>query len=199
MKRRPYDICNKTVIGITVLTFVVLEILGDTNNAVFVLKHGALYEPLVQQGEWYRLITACFLHFGIRHLGNNMLLLFFLGDYLERQVGHLRYVIIYLLSGVCGNLLSMAYELRTGEFAVSAGASGAIFGVMGALLYIALRNRGRGVQLNTKKLLFMALLSLYYGFTATGVNNAAHIGGLLGGILLSILLYRKTEKESLGI
>ena len=95
-----------------------------------------------------------------------------------------------------GNILSAWWDIQTGEYAVSAGASGAIFGLIGALLYVAIRNRGRIGDISGKGIIFMIILSLYYGFTSTGVDNMAHIGGVLSGFLLSILLYWKRNRKS---
>ena len=84
-------------------------------------------------------------------------------------------------------------DLQTGEYVVSAGASGAIFGVIGALLYVAVRNRGRIGNISGRGILFMVVVSLYYGFTSGGVDNLAHIGGLVSGFLLGVLLYWKRK------
>lgn len=194
MKNRPYDVCNKGIVAMNILVFLVLSLLGDTQSSLFMYHHGAMVpEAVISNGEWYRLFTAMFLHFDLRHLANNMLMLFFLGEILERAIGHVKYVLLYVLAGLGGNLLSMAYMVRTGDFAVSGGASGAVFGVIGALIYIVLRNKGRLAYLRANRLIFMAVLSLYYGFAATGVDNMAHVGGLLFGFLLALILYRKNS------
>ncbi len=192
MKTKPFDICNKIIVGANILIFLALDLAGDTESAVFMYDHGAMYpEAVWGAGEWYRLITCMFLHFGIHHLANNMLILFFLGEYLERSMGHIKYALLYIGSGLGGSLLSMLFMIRNQEAAVSAGASGAVFGVIGALIFIALRNKGKLGDLTFRRLVFMAVLSLYHGFTASGVDNMAHIGGLVCGFLLSGLLYRK--------
>lgn len=192
MGRKNPDICNKALVALNIIVFFVLEFMGNTEDAIFMYEHGAMFPvDLLAADQWYRLFSCIFLHFGIRHLGNNMLVLFFLGDNLERALGHVKYVVLYLLSGLCGSLLSGWMMLRTGDYAVSAGASGAIFGVMGGLIYVLIRNHGRLEDLTAKRLVFMAALSLYLGFTSTGVDNYAHLGGLLSGILLAVLLYRK--------
>lgn len=175
---------------LNVLVFLIVEITGGSEKIDHMLKFGAAYTPLIlEQGEWYRLITCMFLHFGISHLVNNMLLLFVLGGRLERTVGKLRFLFIYFIGGVAGNLVSLAVDLKTLDFAVSAGASGAIFAVMGAMIYVVLRKRGRVEDLTTRQMLIMAALSLYFGLTSSGVDNAAHIGGLLSGFLITVLLY----------
>ena len=132
-----------------------------------------------------------FLHFGLYHLLNNMALLLFLGDTLEELVGRWRYLVIYLGGGIIGNLLSMLWDCRTGFTAVSAGASGAVFAVIGGVFVILLKNRGRIEQMTASRLLFVIVLTIYHGFQSAGVDNAAHIGGVLGGALLTALLYRR--------
>ena len=197
MRKRPYDICNKVIVALNVLVFFVLDLMGDTESGSFMYAHGAMFpDAVLADGEWYRLVTCMFVHFGIRHVANNMLILFFLGDNLERALGHVKYVILYLLSGLGGSVCSLLYMARTGDYAVSGGASGAIFGVIGALIYIVVRNRGRLEDLMANRLIFMAVLTLYYGFTATGVDNLAHVGGLVSGILLGLLLYRKKRPKT---
>ena len=192
MRQKNPDIYNKALVALNVIVFFILELLGDTEDAIFMYEHGAMFPiEVLETGQWYRLFTCMFLHFGIRHLGNNMVVLFFLGDNLERALGHVKYVVLYVLAGLCGSLLSAWMMLRSGAYAVSAGASGAIFGVMGGLIYVLIRNHGRLEDLTAKRLVFMAALSLYLGFTSTGVDNYAHLGGLLSGLALAVLLYRK--------
>lgn len=193
MKKRPEAVCTVALIVINVAVFLILSAMGDTEDAVFMMNHGGMYEPLiVQEHEYYRLFTSMFLHFGMSHLLNNMVLLGALGWNLELETGKIKFLIIYLVSGLGGNLLSLYYDqsLPLGERAVSAGASGAIFGLMGALLYVVIANRGRLGRLSGRGMLFMIALSLYYGPTSTGVDNWAHIGGLVCGFILSVILYR---------
>lgn len=182
---------NLLMVAINIAVFLVLSLMGNTEDGYFMLNHGACYAPVIIEGEYYRLVTGMFLHFGIYHLVYNMICLFFVGDYLEELVGPVRYLIIYLGGGLAGNLLSMGLELRSGRFAVSAGASGAIFAVIGALLYIILRNRGRVGRITVYRMVLMVALSILQGFMDVGTDNAAHIGGLAGGFVLAVLLYRK--------
>lgn len=181
---------NTLIVIINIVIFLVFTIMGDTEDTVFMLEHGAMFPPLVIiNGELYRMFTAMFLHFGIDHLANNMVMLFFAGKYLEDAVGKIRYLLIYFGAGFGGNFLSMYRMMREQDLAVSAGASGAIFGVVGALLWVAVRNRGKFENLTTKGLILMIALSLYYGFSSTGVDNWCHIGGLMCGFVLSVILY----------
>ena len=184
--------CTIALVGINVIVFFFLTFQGMTEDPVFMLGHGAMYVPMVlERGEYYRLFTSMFLHFGFSHLMNNMLTLGLLGWQLELEIGTIKFAVIYLLSGLGGNVLSGLYEVRVEDYAVSAGASGAIFGIIGALLYVAIRNHGRVGNVSGRGILFMIVLSLYYGFTSTGIDNLAHIGGLVTGFLCGILLYWK--------
>ena len=154
------------------------------------LAHGAAFVPyIIEDHEWWRLFTSMFLHFGPRHLGNNMLVLFVLGGRMERTAGGIKYLLIYLLGGIGGNILSMFLEMGTGEFGISAGASGAVFAVMGAMVYAVIRGRGRLEDLSLRQILIMTGFSLYFGFASEGVDNAAHVGGMICGFLLCMLLY----------
>ncbi len=190
---------NFIIVLMNVVVFLVLSVMGDTQDAVFMLNHGASWEPyILEYGEYYRLVTCIFLHFGIDHLFYNMLLLIFLGDSLEQIVGKLRYLAIYLLGGVAGNIVSVWVSAGTENYAVSAGASGAIFAVVGALLWIVIRNGGRLKGYSSQRLFLMAALTIVNGLTTTGVDNMAHIGGLVAGFLLGMLLYRKKAEEDFG-
>lgn len=193
-KQKKSPIITILLVASNVCIWVGLELFGDTLNASYIAAYGGIYPTLVEQGEWYRLITAVFLHFGADHLANNMLLLAAAGRILEQAVGHLRYLLIYLGAGVAGNLLSLFIMLRTGDYAVCAGASGAVFGIIGALLWNAVIYRGRLEGLTVKGLVFMLALSLYNGITSAGVDNWAHIGGAIGGFFLCILLYPRARR-----
>ena len=187
---------NCTIIAINVIYFLYLEIAGSSENTAFMISKGAMYAPLVlEEGQYYRLLTAVFMHFGINHIMNNMLVLFFLVDNLERALGRVKYLIFYLLCGVGANVISMMVNMSEYSYRVSAGASGAIFGVVGGLLYAVIVNRGQLEDLTTRQLGIIVLLTAYHGFTSQGIDNAAHIGGLLLGVVLGIIFYRKPKRR----
>ena len=195
-KNKIKDPCTVALIAVNVIVFLFLSFRGMTEDGMFLLEHGAMYVPyMIEKGEYYRIFTSMFLHFGFDHLLNNMVILAAIGWNLEYEIGQLKFMILYLFSGLGGNLLSAYWDIRVGDYAVSAGASGAIFGVIGALLYVAIRNRGRIGDISGKGLVFMIILSLYYGYSSGGVDNMAHIGGLIAGFLLSVLLYRKKNRK----
>ena len=173
-----------------IITFVVLEIFGDTTDGTFMLFNGAMNPYMVlQQGQWYRLFTCTFMHFGIEHLMNNMLLLFLLGQIFERAVGPVRYLGIYLGSGFAGSFLSFFYLCLIGENDIVAGASGAIFGIVGGMVIVILVNKGRYHGISAKRMLFMAAITLYFGFATAGTDNVGHVGGFVAGIILTFFSY----------
>ena len=140
-------------------------------------------------GSFYRIITSMFLHADINHLTSNMLILFYIGEEVEKKVGHVRFTILYFISGIVGSIFSMGLELFTYSYFSTVGASGAVFGIIGALLFLVLVSGGRIDEVTTGRIVFIIAFSLYTGFTAQGVNNAAHVGGLLGGIAAMAVIW----------
>lgn len=188
--------CTVVLIAVNTAVFLALSFIGMTEDAGFMLQHGAMYAPdILYNGKYYELFTSMFLHFGFQHLMSNMISLGVMGWQLESAIGRIRYLLIYLLSGIGGNLLSLAADIHGGEYVVSAGASGAIFGIIGALLYIAIRNYGRVGSVSGRGIVFMIIITFYYGYSNTGVDNYAHIGGLISGFLLAVILYHKSGRK----
>lgn len=187
LKKEPM---TAAMLVLNLLVFLLVEITGGSQDIEHMLECGAAYTPIIlEDGQWYRLFTCMFLHFGMEHLANNMLVLFVLGGRLERTVGKIKFLIIYILGGMAGNILSLILDIRSMEFAVSAGASGAVFAVMGAMIYVLLRSKGRVEDITVRQMVIMAAFSLYFGLTSSGVDNAAHIGGMLSGFVLAVILY----------
>ena len=184
---------GKAVLGLAaanILVFIWLSLKGSTLNTSFMLEHGACYTPLILEGEYYRLFTGMFLHFGLVHLLYNMVCLVALGDLLEKEAGTLRFLAIYLLGGVAGNLLSLALDLQgfRGGYAVSAGASGAVFAVIGGVLWIVIRRKGQFGRISLQRMMLTVVLMVLQGFTESGTDNAAHVGGLVAGLVLAAVL-----------
>jgi len=156
------------------------------------LAWGANFGPATQDGQWWRLFTALFIHFGVVHLALNMWALWDVGRLVEQLYGRWRFALLYVLSGLLGNLVSLVLH---GNEAVSGGASGAIFSLYGALLVFLWRER-QNVEPGEFRWLFggaavFASLMLGVGFIAQGIDNAAHGGGLLAGALLGLVLARR--------
>lgn len=129
------------------------------------------------------MLSALFFHADIGHLFNNMLILFFLGAMLEREIGHIALAVLYFLSGTGGNLLSLWMKVQNMDMAGSLGASGAIFGLDGVLLALVFFGNRNMETVTLKRVLIMIALSLYSGFTGGNIDNAAHVGGLITGFL----------------
>ena len=144
------------------------------------------------------MLTSLFLHGGIQHIFNNMLILGYVGSYLEQKTGSIRYGIIYLGSGILAAFTSMVYNMWRGAYIVSIGASGAVFGAIGGLVFMVLFGSGSRDRYSVRQMVVLSVLSLYGGFANPGVDNAAHIGGFIAGFLLTGLLWmlRKREKNA---
>lgn len=177
------------IVAINIAVWGYLELGGYTMDTDYMLMHGAMCPGALDMlGQPWRLVSAMFLHFGVEHLINNMLIFALLAYRLEPVVGHIGLIILYMSSGVIGNYVSYVHMMDTGNYAVSAGASGAVFGVIGALIPLLIIHKGKIGDLNIKGALIMAGLSLYYGFTVTGIDNVCHITGFITGILLGAII-----------
>ena len=201
-QRLPGIPVTKLLITVNLLVFAAMLVGGaglwHSSNSVQ-LAWGANFGPATQDGEWWRLGTALFLHFGAVHLTLNLWALWDAGQLVERMYGHARFACIYFASGLTGNLLSLVAHRG---LAISGGASGAIFGLFGALLIFLWRERH---NLHPKEFRWFfwgaagfALASLVLGLLITGIDNAAHIGGFFSGILGGIILAQpagRTERR----
>lgn len=150
---------------------------------------GAMFSPLILSGEWWRIITACFLHFNATHLMSNMIVLFALGRLDEPALGKGRYAVIYLLSGILSNIISMVFHVATGQIVVSAGASGAIYGLLGAMTCLAFFGKTGIEGINKKRIPLM--LALVISGSIIGESNVDYIGhicGLLIGFALTFII-----------
>jgi rhomboid protease GluP len=183
------------LIAFNVAIFILMTLAGGSTRIETLLNFGAMYRPLFTGGEYWRLITPIFLHIGILHLAFNMYALFVLGSVAEQIYGSTRFFWLYLLSGVGGTVSSSFFS--TG---VSAGASGAIFGISGIALMVGylhlhdistnFRNAvGRGI-------IPFVVFNLVYGFSNKGIDNSAHLGGLLTGSLLAFVVRPRRADKS---
>lgn len=190
-RQRPRAYVNMALVACNVIVFIILELLGSTQDVLFMVEHGASFAPYILEGgkEYLRLLYSVFLHFGPEHLFHNMIGLFFIGDNLERAMGHIRYLIFYLLCGIGASVCSMTVHVFAEPYTVSAGASGAICGVVGGLLWVVIANRGRLEEMTTGRVAFLIFYLIYGGLQSSGVDNIAHISGALLGFILSWLLY----------
>lgn len=184
------------ILAITVIVFLGETFTGGSESPQVLVNWGAKYDPLVQMGQWWRLITPVFVHIGFMHIFVNGFTLYYIGGAVEQMIGHWRFALIYFLSALSGNLMSFAL----GGAAVSAGASTALFGLFG--VYIALgvvfddsyyfRQTGR-------QFLSLAAFNLIFDLLASGIDIWGHIGGLIGGFLLIIAFALPGQKMRKGV
>lgn len=179
-----------TLISINIIVFIITAIMSgsimDINTMVLV-ECGAKVNYLINQGQIWRLITCAFLHGGLIHIALNMYSLFIVGTVVEKIYGWKKYLGIYFFSSITSSLLG--YLL--GPEMISIGASGAIFGVLGAFLWFAIKekeNLQKGVLGN---IVAVIVLNLFIGLTSSNIDNLGHIGGFIGGLILSVMLYKK--------
>ena len=188
---------TRVLIGANLLVFAALLFAGAGlwhSSSAVQFAWGASFGPATKDGEWWRLGSAMFLHFGVLHLGMNMWALWDGGRLVERMYGHARFAVLYVVSGLTGNLLSL---ITQGDRAVSGGASGAVFGVFGALL-VFLWGERRQLHPSEFRWLFwgatgFSVANIAFGFVVPGIDNAAHIGGFLTGILGGMALTRPLD------
>ena len=174
---------------INVVIFIYFDVFhGGAGVRVLVANFGLSSSAVLDYGEYYRFITSLFVHFDIAHLANNMLLLGLLGFNLEQEKGRIKFLVIYFVSGLGGNVVSFAMRIILNQAVISGGASGAVFGLMGAVLGTYLKHKQPVGRLAGRGLLIMIGISLYVGLTSGGVDNAAHIGGLIFGFLVALML-----------
>ncbi len=193
-KRKNYPVMTYVLIGVNVLIYALETLAGGSQETEVAVRFGALYTPFVlRYGEYYRLLTAMFLHFGIDHLGSNMISLFVLGSYVEGYFGRIRFLFIYFIAGLCGNVLTLFMDFLPGAApALSAGASGAICGLLGVFIVFAM-TPGIRRYFPMKRVLFGIIFSLAPGLGNAEISLRAHIGGLIGGFLTALFFQNVME------
>lgn len=182
-----------TLIGINIALWVLMSIAGGSENSQVLQAFGAKVNSLIVAGEYWRLITPMFLHIGIEHLAFNCFALYQLGTGAEYLFGKWKYLLIYLVAGMFGNLGSFVFSTY-----LSAGASGAIFGIMGSYLYFGTRERKMFSKGLGGSIITILVINIVYGLLSNRVDNFAHFGGLVGGMLISFVLGLKWEKAFSG-
>lgn len=189
------------IIAINTIIFI-LMVAGGMNffapKPFDVLEWGGNYNILTFGGEWWRLFTSVFLHFGIIHLALNMYALYFIGSYLEPLLGKVRYIVAYICAGVVASLVSVLWH--NDNSAVSAGASGAIFGMFGLFLSLLITNVVPKQVKNSilQSVLFFVGFNVFYGFKPnSGIDNSAHLGGLFSGIIIGFVYYLSFRKPTI--
>jgi membrane associated rhomboid family serine protease len=187
--RRP-GIVTTVLISINVGIYL-LQLAGGASisaDSGWIFENGALYGPLVADGDWYRLLSAAFLHYGPIHLGMNMLALWWIGRPLEEALGPVKYLLLYLVSGLAGS----AGALIANPTAVTVGASGAIFGILGAAIVL---ERQQTLVLGGGAM-GLLVVNLAFTFVVPGISIGGHLGGLAGGALAALVLSRFGQRSA---
>ncbi|OLS41692.1 rhomboid family intramembrane serine protease [Bacillus sp. MRMR6] len=177
-------------IVIQVVMFLLLETQGGSTNTSTLIKFGAKFNPYIYEGEWWRFLVPIFLHIGFFHLAMNTMALYFLGTAVERIFGNVRFLFIYLFAGVIGFIASFIFSSN-----VSAGASGAIFGCFGALLYFCLIYPKLFFRTMGPSVIMVLIFNLIFGFSISSIDNAGHLGGLAGGFLAAGVTHFPKKKK----
>lgn len=172
------------LIAINIFLFIMLEINGGSMNIENLIQSGAKYNPAIIDGEWWRIISSMFLHIGVFHLLMNMIALYYLGTAVEKIYGSTRFLVIYFLAGIGGGLTSFAFNIH-----VAAGASGALFGLFGALLFFGMIYKRLFLQTMGKSIIFILIINLIFGFMIPQIDMGAHIGGLVMGFIGATITY----------
>lgn len=175
-----------SLLAVTIGVFLVETLIGGSQNINVLVRLGAKTNELIQMGQWWRLITPIFLHIGIFHIFMNGFTLLYVGQILEPMIGHWRFFIIYIVSGIMGNLASFAFGASS---VISAGASTSLFGMFAAFLALALIYReNRFLTELGKSFLGLIVINLIMDLTMTGIDIWGHLGGAVGGLLLGYAL-----------
>jgi rhomboid protease GluP len=175
-------------LAINVVVWLLMTLAGGSEDSAVLIRFGANYSPLVARGEVWRLFTANFLHIGVAHLLFNSYALYALGPETEALFGSPRFAAVYVLSGLSGSILS--FGLHAGV-SLSAGASTALFGIVGAMISFFTRNRRHFGQVGMRRLnnyFALAAVNLVIGLGVPGIDLLGHIGGFVGGLILGWLL-----------
>ena len=194
---RKYSYCSVNIC-LAVFEVAVFAVCLLTGDRLYAMGRCGTYLVL-RDGQYWRLLTSVFLHAGLSHLGSNLLVQILMGNIVERNLGHVRYLILFLLSGIGGNIVSVLYDNALGVNTYSVGASGAVFGVMGVLVLLIVKGRKnlRSGSSMLARAAFAVFYAVYSGFKNPYTDNAAHIGGLAAGVLLGLLLTFDMEEADL--
>jgi membrane associated rhomboid family serine protease len=185
-----------TLIAINVGVFLVqlAQGAGLSVNSGWIFENGVLFGPFVAEGDWWRLITSAFLHANLLHLGLNMLVLWIIGPALEDYLGHARYALLYLVSGLAGAAGALVWS----PLAPTVGASGAIWGIMGAAALLEWRR----IYVFGGQAMGLVVFNLIFTFLIPGISIGGHIGGLIGGAaaaLAFLYLQRRPAVATLAV
>lgn len=203
-KRISITLINSILVVLNVLAYLITHYTNAFGSPDEMFLKGALsWYQVIHQQEYYRILTSMFMHADINHLFGNLLVLIFLGTNLERTVGKWKYILIYFGSGILAGIASIGYNMlqeyntdSVHRITYGIGASGAIFGVVGALLFILLIHRGTHNGISASQVIIFTGINIVNGMVDRQISQVAHVGGLISGFLLALCLYRRKQKET---
>lgn len=186
-----------SIIVINNIVFLIMDwsVDGRIYNT-FIENGGISFQTAIVKHQYYRFITSMFIHSDISHIFGNMIVLFFIGREIEKRLGSGRYLLLYFIGGIVADCTSLGYNKMYDKVTLSIGASGAIFAVVGAMIAILVINRDEFKEIGIQRLIFFVIITMYNGITTTGIDNAAHIGGLISGAIIGYCLYKNKYRRN---
>lgn len=183
-----------SLIAINIFVFIIMELSGGTTNISNLIKFGAIDSySFLKQGEYYRIISSMFIHIGAMHLLYNIFGLYVFGTRIEKYIKRWEFIILYVVSGIVGSMLGVGVDLLSERMTVSAGASGAIYGLIGAILVYSKVFKKNIGGLTSYTIIILFIIGIGFGTLKPEISNLAHLGGFIGGAIVATLFcYRKS-------
>lgn len=185
------------IISINIIMFIVESASGGSQNPEVAYRYGAMVVGAVEQGDIWRMVTCMFLHYGVVHLLGNMCSLFYIGPYVEMVFGKVKYLLIYLFGGTIGSIVAFCVDNYNHQNNLNVGASGAIFALLGAILIIAISKRFTN-RPNVIAVIITIVVAIVPSIFLPNISFSAHIGGLIGGFVVSLIASRKLGTKKYG-
>lgn len=184
LKRSPV---NATFLATIIVYFIIITLGGGSTNVRTLIKYGAFFPPFIAElGQYYRFITSIFIHIGITHLLFNGYALYIFGTQIERLMGHKKYILFFLLTGIGGNIATYFFN----PISVSAGASGSLFGLLGVFLYLIRHHKNMITPEGRKSILKLLGINLLITVIVPNISVTAHFGGFIVGYLASFIFIK---------
>ena len=199
MKENEKYFINGLFMAISIGYFIYLNTVGVPDDIIILMKYGGLYLDAFNKGEYWRLVVSMFMHVSMGHILCNMINQYLIGERLERALGKIKFFIFYMICGIGANLVCMKLEMKevareaVKHMTISVGASGAICGLAGGLLYVTQANKGKYYGVTSYQVLLSVIFWVGFGLLSKNVNNDAHVSGFIIGYLLGVILYRRPK------
>ena len=183
------------LIGLNVVIYIVLNMFLLQNGIDVLSSLDNSWMAVKWSGEYYRIFTSMFLHADLNHLLNNMFVLFIIGKRYEESEGKSRFGLVYFIGGILASIASLSYNMILGQEVVSLGASGAIFALIGASVASVVKYRNKLRTISKRQMILFAVFSLYAGFANANTDNIAHLGGVIAGFLIGLVITKQSYNQ----